>query len=83
MPARILARWALRAERRWRGQALVLGLEDMQGVPHHQSESVKLSFSASSLCSPMLLLLCICCRQQQPPLPGLCSAAAEGLLLQM
>lgn len=43
MPARILARRALRAERGWRGQALVLGLEDMQGIPHYQGGTINLS----------------------------------------
>ena len=36
MPAGLLAGWAVCDQRGWRGQALVLGLEDLQALPHHQ-----------------------------------------------
>lgn len=36
LPTRLLGRWAVRAVGRWRGQVLVLGLENHQGVSDPQ-----------------------------------------------
>ncbi len=42
MPAKLLAGRALCAERGWGGAAVVLGLEDLQALPHHQGARERL-----------------------------------------